>query len=484
MLLTNKYKAAISVTLFAVAIFFSSYKLTESPPTWMDEGIIIQTARSASSIGYPALPIAPGVFASAGVVTTSYPVTMPIAAMFSIFGAGLLQARLVMLIYLLLITMSAFILLKRFISPERYLLPFTLFVSFAPLYGQGKNVLGEVPGMFFFLVFMASIYQIETIKRRSIWLYLVAGVSAGLLFVTKPIFVLVIPAVLIAYVFHRYLQKPSDGPLFDHRSLIWSAAAFALPIVIWLVSQFSGESISFILSVYANPHKVSIVTTVLSDIRLFFSDFQPMYFLILMVIWLISYLIRWRGGKHISFAESISLFFTLLAFAAFFRTPGYYRYFFPAQMLAILYLYPSLRLLASKALPSSEKRASTIAILGMTALILFQAYGLLFTSWTAKSYASTRTREMQESFSNLTSRNIFLYQVPEVATFLPESSFYQFFYAAPQLPIGESSLKALYSGVPDTIIVNPKDFADNPGIFSKYKEARKAAGRYLILERR
>ena len=478
----EKLVIILTISLFAVATFFSIYKLYESPPTWMDEGIIIQTARSIYDIGYPAIPVAPDKYESAGIVTTSYPVTIPVAMSFKLFGTGLIPARMVMVVYLLLLFIVSYIILKKFVSPSRYLLSFALFITFAPLYGQGKNVLGEVPGMFFFILFLSIIYFLElnVNKSKSIWLNLLAGLSGGLFVITKPIFILFIPAIFLAFIVKRFWFRNSSFVYFGKLQLFQFTIAFFLPIIVWFFFQFTGDSIVSIFSLYANPYKVNVANVVFSNIRLLFSDFQPFYFLVLFIIWSTSFIFRLWKKENIYFAELISFFFSSLVFVAFFRTPGFYRYFFPAQVLAILYFIPSLELFISKIKIFSNNKKSVFITLAVIALVVLQSYVLVFTSWTAKSYDSTRSKKMQESFSLISSKNIFLYQVPEVATFLPISSFYQFFYYAPGRSLGSKSLMALLNGLPDIVIVNSDVYKENKEMFYRYSKVD-IVERYSIL---
>ncbi|KKR66349.1 MAG: hypothetical protein UU06_C0002G0013 [Parcubacteria group bacterium GW2011_GWB1_40_5] len=452
-IIKQHWKVIVTILLFGVAVFFSTYKLTESPPTWMDEGIIIQTARAIADTGLSGIPVAPGVYESAGIVSTSYPVTYPIALVFKLFGPGLFQARVVMVVYLLLLFITVFFLLKRFISPKWYLFSFALFVTFAPLYGQGKNVLGEVPGMFFLFVFLITLYYQEKTKGDSAILPVISGLSAGLFVATKPIFILIIPAVVGALLL-RWIWLKKSGVLFNHKQIFLFVFLVTLPVFLWFLVQFSGDSISTIFSHYTNPYKVEMGSVIWNNIRLFFSDFQPVYFLSLLGVWVIAFVLRLWKKADIYFSECVALAFSLLVFLAFFRTPGYYRYFFPAQVLALLYLIPSAEFIVSKIKIFTESKKKIIMVGFVCVLFIIHAYGLLFTSWTAKSYSSTRTQNMQEYFSKVKSQNIFLYQVPEVATFLPVGSFYQFFYPAPLVPIGEESLWALSSDALDLVIVN------------------------------
>jgi hypothetical protein len=64
--------------LLGVVIFYASYRLIESPPTWFDEGVYIQVAQSLVNQGNQKIQIEPGVFEGAGHVTGGYPFLLPV----------------------------------------------------------------------------------------------------------------------------------------------------------------------------------------------------------------------------------------------------------------------------------------------------------------------------------------------------------------------------------------------------------------------
>lgn len=474
-------KTYIIISLFLLAIFLSVFKLRESPPMWMDEGIIIQSARSFADIGYPAIPVAPGVYESAGPITTSYPVTLPIAISFKMFGVGLMQARFVMVLYLVLFFIASYYLLKKFVSPEKYIYIFALFITFAPIYGHGKNVLGEVPGMFFFFVFLIAMYFYEKSNYKNIYLAMATGLFSGLFIVTKPIFILFIPALVVSYFIKRFWYNNGSSLNISIRDYIIFFVSMIIPIIFWITTQFGGDSLANVLSHYSDPYKVNLFEVFKQNIYLFYTDFQPLYFLMMFIVWMVAISIRLYKKDFISFAELLSFIFSGLVFLAFFRTPGYYRYFFPAQLMCIIYFIPGVEILIArtKIFVSDAKR---LVIIMFCLLFLLHAYSLFFTSWVAKSYSSKRTEVSEEYFLNFTDEKVFLYQVPELAIFIKPSSTYQFFNAAPQLPFGLQSLAALSKEIPDVVIVNSDMFGKNSEMFKQYKVAEKV-GRYSILRK-
>ncbi|MDP2665213.1 MAG: hypothetical protein Q8P23_00995, partial [bacterium] len=151
-------------------LFFSSFHLFNSPETWMDEGLIIQSAEGILETGEAALPIAPGVWEPAWYITTGFPLTLPLAGTFAVFGVSLEAARLVMLAFLLCLFIAFFLYARRAIGGVAAWLGFFLLVFFAPIYGNGRNALGEIPGLLFLLLALLPLVQDGAITRsRALW---------------------------------------------------------------------------------------------------------------------------------------------------------------------------------------------------------------------------------------------------------------------------------------------------------------------------
>ena len=235
------------VVAMLVTLFFATYKLTESPPTWLDEGIISQVAMNMvqGHTWHTVLQPAPGEYVSAGYVSTSYPVTYPVALSFELFGAGLLQARIVMVLFIMLFVSAAYALLRRLCTPWQAVAGVTLIATFAPLYGNGKNVLGEVPGLFFLTCFLLCVRRIELGNAR-LRAYAGAGILLGLTVVTKPIFLLLLPVVGAVLLGSR--------SRYTLLGLATAFASFLAPLAVWVTTQFGNESVGQMLAIYVNPH--------------------------------------------------------------------------------------------------------------------------------------------------------------------------------------------------------------------------------------
>ena len=452
MVFNNKKITSLAVVLiFFLALFFATFRLSESPRTWMDEGILIQAARNLAEQGSLNIQTAPGEFVSAGFVSTGFPALYPIALSFKLFGVSLMSARMVMAIFIILLIFVAFLLLRNYILPSHYLLSLLLLVTFAPLYGHGRNVLGEIPGLFFLAVTTYLIYQLESAETRSVWRLLLIGLMAGLTMATKPIFVLLVPALFWA----AFLLWRRNKVTIRDIGLV--VAASVLPLVLWLWTQFTGDSLSAIMVHYLNPHSTEVLSSVRHNLKMFFTEAQPAYMALSYAIWASAIIWRLLRKEHIKVGEWLVFIFSSLVLVAFLRTAGFYRYFFLAQFWAVVYFLPSLEIYS--------RRLSWRIVLEifMLSLVLFQFYQLMYKSWVANYWESTQTIELKSALPALVSgKTVFVYQAPEVVTFLPDNNYYQFLVVEPRIIIGTSSLNLAKQKRPEIIITGlaDKTFSD------------------------
>ncbi len=471
------------VSLLIVASFFATYKLTESPPTWYDEGIIIQPAINLSLTGKMAMQVAPGELISPHFISVGYPLLYPIAAAFKYFGVGLLQARLVMFVYLILLVFLFFILAEKIIGFKQAGFATLLLVSFAPLYGNGKNVLGEVPGLFFLFLFLYFLNKIEHNYGKKIY-YLLAGVSAGLCVAAKPLFLILLPAILVAILLLRKRIQ------FHLVPILLAVGSFFVPVVFWLKTQFwDGDVLSDVFGYYSNPYGVQdLFGLIISNLTRFLKELSPAYFLILFLIWVVAIFIRLKEKKLLSLAETVSIVFSVLVLAAYLRTAGWYRYFFAANIIVLLFTpfsisilfdYVQGRFLRLRNWP----RAGLLPLLFIGLIAVFQFYQLGFRSWVANYYDSDRTQILNDYFENFRdNRSIFIYDSPEIVIFLPHQNYYQYLEITGSLLIGQEQIPKIAAGIPDFVVIKSGALPATKPLFTHYIISGNI-DRYTILQK-
>lgn len=435
----------------------------------MDEGLIIQSATGLLQTGRAALPVAPSVFEPAWYITTGFPLTIPLAGAFAIFGVSLETARLVMFVFLMGLFGALFLYARRAISGSAAWLGLFLVIFFAPIYGNGRNALGEIPGLLFLLLALLPLARSGPLTRnRALWV----GLAVGLAVAAKPIFILFLPALLLALVIRR-------KELELKKVFLFGAVGVLIPLVVWVFTQFDHIMFSQVFAVYANPHEVNISTAIVANSKRLLTEMQPLYFLAALALWATSYTLRRFRNETVLLSEEILLFFSVLVLLAYLRTAGYYRYFFPAQVFTLLYL-PRTLLYLARGYGRLLARTTLVCLCG---LILFQAYETVFRSWVAVHYDSTRTQELEKYFSNLPlSEEVFIYQAPEVVSFVGKHSFYQYVEILPTVRGTGKNYQYLVLSGKAALVITPEDLfqAHKDSIFSHYLISEKIDN-YVIL---
>lgn len=479
--------------LLFLTFFLSIYKLADSPPTWFDEGFIIQSAINLYDTGKMGIQIAPDEFVrDSHFFSTGYTVAYPVGVAFKIFGQGLFVARAIIVSYLMLFVLFFYLLAKEIWGAGTAFFSSLLLSSFAPLYGNGRNVLGEIPGMFFLILFLFFLLKFEKSGFKSNFYAAFSGLTFGFCVFTKSLFLVLIPSVFLTFII---LQR---NILLKFKQNLLFILFFFFPVVLFFKTQVSkSDSIFKILSIYSNPYAVhDIYSLVIKNITRFFTETTPIYFLILFIIFTASIIIKIREKKKLSITELISFVFIILVFSAYFRTAGWYRYLFTANVLLLFFLPSAVHIIFDFLKVSLFKNLKfkllvfykIIPQVFLFALIFIQFYQLLFNSWVSTHYGSERTKDLNGYFNKRdNSKSIFVYRSPEIVPFLHNKNYYQYLRITDDLIIGESELNKINLAVPDEIIINGDEMEKANekinGIFLNYKE-KDRVNKYLILERK
>jgi len=135
-------------------VIFSVSTLTTKPRLWTDEGLNLELARNFLLYGKLDITVAPGVFSGVSFLLqpTGYPLTVPLAGFFKIFGFGLVQARLAMLGLMAFMLWLVYRFCRRLFGEEAALISMALIATFGPFYGNGRCTTGEIAGFIFLIL--------------------------------------------------------------------------------------------------------------------------------------------------------------------------------------------------------------------------------------------------------------------------------------------------------------------------------------------
>lgn len=435
----------------------ATYRLTEVPPTWYDEGMIVQLAMNLLWHGTMATQIAPGVFASGGYTSTGFPVVMPVALSFKLFGVSLLAARSVMVLYLLLFICASYYFITRIAGRTAGLFSIGLLATFSTLYGDGKNVLGEVPGLFYLLLFLIFAHKLFDEGYATKKNALLAGLFAGLCLATKPTFLVLGGAVVIALLYTYFYERKK----VPFSLVVYASLAALVPMLVWALTQFGVRApLSLVLAFYANPYGLQHIPSVMLHNALrFFHESTPLYLLGMIGVWAVAVLMRLWRRVSISFAEATAFLFVFFIILAYLRTPGWYRYFFPAQLIAPLFFPMSLGYIARQfSVAKMAVLLQRMAIVLLVLIIVLQLYLLLFGSWISQYYHADKTQVLEHYFKNWDpNTSIFVYDMPEIPLFLPPGvRYYQYLSLGGQDfgDLGVKELSLIAQKVPDVLLVS------------------------------
>ena len=191
--ITEKKEKIILCLILALTVFLITFHFTDTPRVWVDEGIFTNVAENVASHGVLGLQTEPGVFFRLGPqLTTNYPVIFSVALSFKIFGIGLWQARLPLIIYMFLLTILFYLFAKKRYGFYPAIGAVLLLLSFSPFYGDGRSVLGEVPGLFFLVLGSLLLLYLEEVNFESKKLAVFSGLFLGLAAATKSLYLLLL----------------------------------------------------------------------------------------------------------------------------------------------------------------------------------------------------------------------------------------------------------------------------------------------------
>ena len=304
--------------------------------------------------------------------------------------------------------------------------------------------------------------------RKKIILTAITCILLGLTIVTKPTLIVLIPAIFIVLLFYIIKYRSSINIYRKDSIIIFISGIifFLLPIIFWISFQFHGETIREILSIYANPHSTDVIESILINLKRFITEGQPIYTFLMTMVWTFILFIRIKRKEIIKISELILYLFSILIFLAYLRTVGYYRYFFLGEFITLVMLVPNLLYLLNR---NIYKIICTITII---ILIGIQSYQLIYTGWTAQYRNSNQSYLLREFLGNIPSdKEIFIYQAPELVTFIKHENYSQFMDITSTIRVGSTSIDRLMKKLPDIIATN-----------SQYTDIIKRLGRNIYTE--
>lgn len=480
MLQILKFKKIIISLVFALAVFLIVFHFTDTPKVWVDEGVFTEVAKNLALHGVLGLQTEPGVFFSMRnfLLTTSYSVIFPVATSFNLFGTGIWQARLPMILYMFGLVVVFYLFTKKKYGFSAAVLSVLMLLSFSPFYGNGRPVQGEVPGLFF-LVFGAwlLLFLEESNFQSKKWAFL-SGLAIGLSASTKPIFLVGVSLALMISLLFRFKK------IENKKILLSLGVGFVLPILIWFYTHFSNlkSLLEFIPNVlyFSGNHEVQIplYQTITTNFLKFFTESTPILFLLLFLAIIFSVVLKFykKENLNLSISELFIFLFIILNWLGFLVGTGWYRYFFPAHTL--LYLFFPASVLALSQIFKKEF-LKKLLLVSLAVLIIFQFFHLIFLSDTSFNVKRTRNNELASTLSKIEpSQKVLFYGDIEAIIFLKSSNYSQYLKVGNFLEVGDKD--ALANSNYDVILTDASQ-KDNSFLFYCYD--KKQVSRYFLFQK-
>ncbi|KKW22149.1 MAG: hypothetical protein A2W52_01695 [Candidatus Taylorbacteria bacterium RIFCSPHIGHO2_02_49_25] len=479
-------KAKRFVFLLAVLLFINFYSistLTTKPAYWYDEAINVELARNFADFGKLDLVIAPNTFSGKGatVGSTGYPVTVPLAGFFKLFGFGLSQARIYMLLWMSALILVFFFIAKKLWSVYVAYAGTLLIATFAPFYGNGRSVMGEIPGFLFSLL---SFYFLE---QRKWWQ---SGILLGLAVISKPsIFIFLIPAYALAVLLAGDVWKQK---LLNLVKLGASSLLALLPWFIIYAKEISrgglGEDL---LAHFKNPYSeagASVLQNISNNLPTLVTSTTLLYFLVLFAAVILSlYLERtlFREYKNLFIFASAYLPLALLQYL---KSFGYLRYLIAAELLIFILFLIALPVLVRWLVSCCHSRGGgnpendirrknwVPVFMGMTLAVIISVQTVhLF--WFSDLYPSEKTQKtFVYLFSEYPQATFGVYNVPQLGSLLPSDKKYQYLSTYGLSHFGVNPFVVSGDRRPDVIVAD----ADDPALSLFYEKDTAFSDGFLI----
>tara|TARA_Y100000310_G_C20699321_1_gene828243 strand:- start:3430 stop:4929 length:1500 start_codon:yes stop_codon:yes gene_type:complete len=491
MLKTLYIKLIFAFFLVVLLLAGSLFNLTGKPAVWFDEGIFLHTSRVLSDEGFFGVQIEPSKITDASIITVGYPLLVPIAAVTKLFGPSIFYSRMVMVLFILGFALCFFLLTRKLYGTSFAFVSTFLLASFAPLYGIGKSVIGEVPGLFFMTFGLLFMRMFETSKQNSSnltkkkYLYvLLAGIGFGLATSTKPVFLVLAGAILIGVILRIRFWKLR---LYE---LLIGMFGFVMPLLLWVHTQFGGAlSISKILEFYANPYVLpsdTIVNLIKTNTLRFFTESTPIHFAILLIVSAAFLFIKFRSKEKVCTSEITVFIFVVLVLASYLRTPGWYRYFFLAHVMLFIFLpvafarFESIIVNRLRIPFGRIRKKDRLGFASFAVLVLIIVVQLVHFYKEERGYVPDSTALARVHLSTISQEsNVIFYNASELAYLYPHKNYSQYIGINEGLKMGEASLVKIKKGEFDILVI-PTTYLSEDFIPRCYKLDHKA-GNYSFL---
>ncbi len=444
-----KRELLVLLALFVAVLGVCVYHFTTNPASWFDEGIYQQVVHNMAFAGRAGLQLSPGEYSEFSLISVGYSVFYPAVVAMRVFGDSIVLLRLVAVIFLFIFVGAFYALAKRLYGSRLALWSMALLVTFSPLYGNGKNFLGEGPGLAYFALGLCLLYSSLAIGKKSLFKSLGAGLLLGLAVSAKPIYLLIIPAIGITYLW-QYKIHLVDRVGRLRTALV--AIGMVVAVAVWIVTQFGfSTSPTRILNHYRNPNVVGDAgLQVKQNLRRFVTESTPLHFTLLLVVAVAYVVLSIRKKRKLSGVEMIVFLFSVLVFISYVRTAGWYRYLFPGQVLLLLFFPVGLQAVA-ELWPRYQVIGQRLAVAFCALVLAAQLFPMYQERFGGGSDAPTAFEPFLQAIAPTST--VFFYNLPQIAARFQQANYWQFVFINPHISYGQENIPKISVGFFDYLFI-------------------------------
>lgn len=437
--------------------FFVLWNLTSMPAFWFDEGLSVEMANNFLHFGKLDVFTAPNIFSGAPYIvgTIGYPMTIPLAGFFAIFGFGLDQARIFMFGWIITVIGSFYFLVRCVFGARLAFIATVLLATFAPFYGNGMMATGEIPGFFFLIWGLFFIVRPHMNSAGELKInYFLAGMFMALASVSKPSIYLFLPAVLFIFLL-----------LEERFKIIWKlffTVLGTLPIFlvwIWLAfpNQFSMATWQQAALFYLYPYgqDFPVWQHIWGNIAMAFSHHTLIYFGLLFVI-----IVGWFfiAGDLRPTSRKLSKFFLIyacFAIAYFLKSPGWLRYIAGFQFLTFIFIFPAITFFVAKIFKNGIW-AKRVGLVMLVVLLIIQITQLFFFNSASSSVFPEQTsRFINQKLAQSNEYMVGIINAPEIAALVDPARRFHIVKISLGLPaFGQNPLTFPESSLPQFVVTH------------------------------
>ncbi len=195
--------------LFCLIFGLLIYNLSLWPTPWFDEGPPLQVSKNLVQIGKYGLNSSEGFRPFSQSVTVGPTVTLLVALAFKVFGTGILQARLISVLYGFLAIFLFYTVGYKIFSHKVAFLA-TLLLLVTPLFSNdtsasflalSRMVMGEVPALAFLLA--GCLFWFLSLEKKAYVFSILSGLAFGAAIITKAQYIILPVSLLLIWVLNR-----------------------------------------------------------------------------------------------------------------------------------------------------------------------------------------------------------------------------------------------------------------------------------------